>query len=103
KEKARCAERKRAKDSNKENLELDRLPEAGDDDLSDLPVVDFDTFLSSLGSLADVEDVTSFDARVNVATLFSMALPEHDGDEKLRFVADLCAKKIWEEMKYRFM
>ena len=67
-----------------------------DDDLSDLSIVDLDTFLSSLGSLSDSEDVISLEAHMDLSSLMTEAV---DG----RTIVDSLATKIWEQLKYRFL
>ena len=83
---------------NKENLPP--TPEAqtdgNNDNLSDLSVVDLDTFLDSLGALSDLEDVISLDAYVDLSSLTTAAASG-------RSVSDSFAKKIWEQLKYRFV
>lgn len=88
----RDAERRRAKQGDKVNFPAE---EEGLDDLSDL-VVDIDKYLESLQALAQSEEVISLDSRVN----FSLLRHEVTSDRQL---ADLCAKKIWKDLKYRHM
>jgi hypothetical protein len=67
-----------------------------DDNLSDLSTVDLDTFLHSLQGLSDSEDVISLDAHVDLSSLMTM-------DSSSRMISDSFAKKIWEQLKYRFV
>jgi hypothetical protein len=77
-------------DSNKENLL------APNSDPFDLSIVDLNTFLESLGSFSDSEDVISLEACVDLSFLKTKADDE-------RIIADSLAGKIWEQLKYRFV
>jgi hypothetical protein len=85
------AEEKKHGDSNKENLP------APNGDLSDLSIVDLNTFLESLGSLSDSEDVISLEAYVDLSSLKTKA------ENERICIADSLAGKIWEQLKYRFV
>ena len=84
------AAQKKHGDSNKENLP------APNGDPSDLSIVDLNTFLESLGSFSDLEDVISLEACVDLSSLKTKADDE-------RIIADSLAGKIWEQLKYRFV
>jgi hypothetical protein len=84
------AAEKKHENSNKENLP------AINSDLSDLSIVSLNTFLESLGSLSDSEDVISLEARVDLSSLMTKEVDE-------RTIADSLATKIWKQLKYRFV
>ena len=68
----------------------------GDDNLSDLSIVDLDTFLGSLGALSESENVVSLDAQVDLSSLMTTAMDS-------RTVSDSFAKEIWGQLKYQFV
>jgi len=85
------AEKKQAS-SGKENLPPTAETQ-NDDNISDLSIVDLDTFLHSLQALSDTEDVISLDAHVDLSSLITM-------DSSSKMISDSFAKKIWEQLKY---
>ena len=64
--------------------------------LLELRLRDLDTFLGSLGALSESEDVVSLDAQVDLSSLMTTAMGS-------RTVSDSFAKKIWGQLKYRFV
>ena len=90
------AERKHGQGDKEDVPPTPRAQTEGNDNLSDLSIVDLDTFLGSLGALSESENVVSLDAQVDLSSLMTTAMGS-------RTVSDSFAKEIWGQLKYRFV